>query len=62
MPRKGALLGVGDDVIGVGNYLVLGRPDSIDLIPYLGIGVAIAVHMIVHGHVIHIAYRLGDIL
>ena len=62
MPREGALLGIGEDVIDVGNHLVLGRPDSIDLIPHLRIGVAIAVHMIVHGHVIHITYRLGDIL
>ena len=62
MPREGALLGVSDDVVGVGDHLVLGRPDSIYLIPHLGIGVAIAVHMIVHGHVIHITYRLGDIL
>ena len=62
MPREGALLGVGEDVIDVGDHLVLGRPDSIYLIPHLRVGVAIAIHMIVHGHTIHITYRLGDIL
>ena len=62
MPREGALLGVGEDVIDVGDYLVLGRPDSVDLIPHLRVGIAIAVHMIVHGHTIHITYCLRDIL
>ena len=62
MPREGALLGIAEDVIDVGDYLVLVRPNSVDLIPHLRVGVAIAVHMVVHGHTIHITYRLGDIL